>query len=45
MIDLLAINGVKNIKNKNNELPIHNIRISKQKTIDKIIETLSKISN
>jgi hypothetical protein len=45
MINMLAKNGAKNIKNKNDELPIDNIRISNQKIIEKIIESLSKISS
>ena len=45
MINMLAENGAKNIRNKKGELPIHNIRISNQESKDRIIELLSKISS
>ncbi len=45
MIDILIENGAKNIKNKNGELPVDNIRITKTDLIEKIKLLLSKISS
>ena len=45
MIDILIENGAKNFKNINQELPVDNIRITKTDLINRIKESLSKISD
>ena len=45
MITILIENGAKNIENINGELPVDNIRITETNLINRIKESLSKISN